>query len=119
MMDDKIFSDETKAYIKAIWDEAVAAQPAPRIETPSEIAPVGTLVRVASIDPDWNYASCGHPVIGSIGIVSDHLCPEGKSSLTFGEGVDKKMHLTSGSYYDVEDDPITVFLPDTCLQVKE
>ena len=87
--------------------------------------PVGTVVRVTALDPNWGYAGAGHPVIGSEGVISHHLCPVGKSSVAFRGDDNGDLHFTdgcgnSGRYIglrDPDEEPITLFFPDECLEV--
>jgi len=117
--------DKTRAKLKKMWEERVEKKQRewePPPVTPSTIGPVGTRVRVTSIDPDWNYAGCGHAALGSEGVISDHLCPEGKSSVAFPWDDQGRMYLTDGSYFsecEEDPDPITLFLPDECLEVVD
>jgi len=95
------------------------------VMTPSGIAPVGTRVRVRALDPNWQYAGAGHPIIGSEGVVSKHDCPEGKSSVAFRGDDNGDLHFSDGcgnlgryiGLRDADEEPITLFIPDECLEV--
>jgi len=98
--------------------ERLASKPAPKPERPPVFGPStlgapGTPVHVTSLDPDWGYASCGHPVIGSKGTISrKHEAPEGKTAVQFRYGFkavrrNGDADAYSGSY--------TLFLPNGCL----
>lgn len=115
----------TDEILARLWAEAEAPEPEPEPPFGDSAWPEGTPVRVTGIDPNWGYACAGHPVIGSLGVISRHLCPEGKSSVSFHGDEDGNLSVQDSrgnvSEYtglrDEDDDPITLFLPDDCLEV--
>ena len=83
--------------------------------------PLGTVVTVTAVAPDWQRACSGYPKLGIKGVISsDPRIPEGRQCVVFGkatcpEGV---MELDDGSGYDVREDPITLFLPKDCFEAR-
>lgn len=115
----------TEEKLAKMWANAKAPDPEPEPEPAASAWPAGTRVRVAAMDPDWGYAGAGHPVIGSEGTISPHLCPVGKSSVAFRGDDNGDLHFTDGcgntgryiGLRDPDEEPITLFFPDECLEV--
>jgi hypothetical protein len=87
--------------------------------TPSLLGIPGTLVRVVGVDHDWNGACAGHPVIGSEGIISETLSPDGKTCVEFRGDAQGALHVTRGGAYTGlgEENPIRLYLIDDTLAV--
>lgn len=68
-------------------------------------------VRVTGVNPEWNGATAGYPVVGSIGeIISFRSEPPAtadgfeRETVAFWGGSSGRVHLTRGDYYDVMDE---------------
>jgi hypothetical protein len=87
--------------------------------TPSLLGAPGTRVRVWGVDPDWNGACAGHPAVGSEGVISETLSPEGKTCVEFRGDAQGALHVTRGGAYTGlgEENPIRLYLIDDTLKV--
>ena len=80
------------------------------------------VIRVISVDPNWQYAGVGHPAIGSVGVLSErHEAPAGKLAVEFHGGADGRLYTTEpGSFYTVSaEDPVTLYLLASTVELHE
>ena len=105
--------------LDALWK---SVKPAPSKDErplffgPSKLAPPGTRVTVKTLDPEWGYAGCGHPVVGSRGVISKkHLAPVGKTAVYFRLSFKAVRRNGDPDQYWGN---YTLFFPDECLALS-